>query len=702
MPNERAILCGSASSGSNGQAATALQLRIDNEVHLKSDDLSRPVSANIPTVFADLIEIATYVYVADQAVTRGGDGVENVGADWRRRLLFTIPVRNPKFWRKPEVMTALVETLSFLSEDEYHFDFVDLTHPRPIQHYLPFSKTGKAQAIQEVVLFSGGLDSLGGAVQEVVRDKRGIALVNHRPTEKLSRRYRRLQELLAAKATEVGAPQPVHVPVHINKEKGLGKEYTQRSRSFLYASLAATIAQAYDLSRIRFYENGVVSLNLPLSPQVVGAKATRTTHPRVIGGFARILSLVADRTFAVENPYIWKTKSEVVKHIAEAGCGEFIKYATSCTHTWELTKLRTHCGTCSQCIDRRFAVLAAGAEAMDPAEAYGVDLLLHARSEGESRTMLAAYVETASEVTKQSAIEFFSRYGEVGRVVRHLHGSADVAAMQIYDLYQRHSKQVVKVVDDGIAAHASAIRNRELPDSCLLRLVCDATIPLSMVSPTAAPATGSSWIGDLPKRKSKDSPTAGPATPAQPALALKDYAFRKRGQAWVVRHAGQQDFILLPSKGAAYIHLLLSSPRQALSAVSMAYQVARVPQQYILGDAGERSDKEAQAAYRARYQELQEEMVQAEKDNDEATKNRVRDEMKALADELKNRGWGGRPKKEHSDRDRVRKSVGAAIRRAVEQIAEYDKELSDHLQPPRLRCGNSPVYDPGSDVDWDL
>lgn len=683
MPNERAILCGNAPAKNNGQATEkSVRLRLwgrGAEVHLKSDDLSRPVSTDIPTTFADLIEIATYVYAADQAVTRGGDGVENVGADWRRRLLFSIPVRNASFWRRPEVMAALVETLSFLSEDEYHFEFIDLTNPPPLQRYLPFPKSGKTQAVEEVVLFSGGLDSLGGAVQEVVQDKRSVVLINHRPTEKMSRRYRHLQELLAAKATEVGAPQPVHVPVHINKEKGLGREYTQRSRSFLYASIAATVAQAYELSRIRFYENGVVSLNLPLSPQVVGAKATRTTHPRVIKGFARILSLVAERDFKVENPYIWKTKSDVVKHIVDSGCGEMIKYATSCTHTWELTKLKTHCGTCSQCIDRRFAVLGAGARAHDPGEAYGVDLLLDARSEGESRTMLAAYVETASEVTKLSAMDFFGRYGEVGRVVNHLPGTPDMAALQMYEMYQRHSKQVVKVVDDAIAGHASAIRNRELPDSCLLRLVCDTAVPMSAVSPTAAPAV-----------------------PQQPQLALKDYVFRKKGQAWVVRHNSNQDFILLPSKGAAYLHLLLSNPRHALSAVSLAFQVARVPQQFILGDAGERSDKEAQAAYRARYQELQEEMAQAEKDNDEATKSRVRDEMKTLADELKNRGWGGRPKKEHSDRDRVRKSVGAAIRRAVEQIAEYDKGLAEHFQPPRLRCGNSPVYEPDSDVDWDL
>lgn len=682
MPNERAILCGNAPHKNNGQAVEPLRLRLwgrGAKVHLKSDDLSRPVSTDIPTTFADLLEIATYVYAADQAVTRGGDGVENVGANWRRRLLFNIPVRNTAFWRRPEVMTALVETLSFLSEDEYHFEFFDLRNPPPLQRYLPFPKTGKAQAVEEIVLFSGGLDSLGGVVQEVVQDKRSVVLVNHRPTEKMSRRYRHLQELLAARARMVNAPQPVHVPVHINKEKGLGREYTQRSRSFLYASIAATVAQAYELSRIRFYENGVVSLNLPLSPQVVGAKATRTTHPRVIRGFARILSLVADRDFKVDNPYIWKTKSEVVKHIVDSGCGEMIKYATSCTHTWTLTKLKTHCGTCSQCIDRRFAVLGAGAEALDPGEAYGVDLLLDPRSEGEPRTMLAAYVETASEVTKLPAMDFFAAYGEVGRVVNHLPGTPDVAALQIYKMYQRHSRQVVKVVDDAIARHASAIRNRELPDSCLLRLVCDTAVPVSAVSAMAAPAVSQ-----------------------EPRLAMKDHVFRKKGQAWVVRYNGRQDFILLPSKGAAYLHLLLSNPGQALSAVNLAFQVARVPQQFILGDAGERSDKEAAAAYRARYEELEEEMAQAEKDNDQATKDRVQNEMSSLADELRTCGWAGRAKKEHSDRDRVRKSVGAAIRRAVEQIAEYDSDLAEHFRSPRIRCGNNPIYDSPSTIDWDL
>ncbi|MGH8727569.1 MAG: hypothetical protein ACREV9_05325, partial [Burkholderiales bacterium] len=41
-------------------------------VHLKISDISEKMAANIPPVLLDLLEIATYVYCADQATTRGG------------------------------------------------------------------------------------------------------------------------------------------------------------------------------------------------------------------------------------------------------------------------------------------------------------------------------------------------------------------------------------------------------------------------------------------------------------------------------------------------------------------------------------------------------------------------------------------------------------------------------------------------------
>jgi len=639
-------------------------------VTLQSDDIRRPMVSDIPTPFLDLLEIATYVYCADQAVTRGGSGVDNLGEDWRRRLFYRIPVRHPGLWNGRQMQQALCTTLGFLSEDEYVFEFADLKGDGPsIQQYLPFtSDETTVAAPEEVLLFSGGLDSLGGAIQEAVLDKRKVALVHHEPTTKLAKRHRVLRDLLARRAEH--AP-PAYVAVTINKGPALTREYTQRSRSFLYAAMGATVAQMYGLSRIRFYENGIVSLNLPPCTQVVGARATRTTHPQVIKGFSEILSLVADKRFDVENPFFWLTKADVLRLIDEAGCADLVGRSTSCMHTRKITNEQPHCGSCSQCIDRRFAVLAAKLEQWEPARTYGVDLLTGERDEGEPRTMVASYVETARQVSKMSPPEFFARYGEVSRVLRHLDGSPDNTALKIFELHKRRAGQVWNVVRDAIAEHADAILDRTLPPSCLLRLVCDA-------------ATGE----------------IVPQVMEEPTL-VDDNVFRKKGDVWQVRYAGGTEFLLLPSKGAAYLHILLSSPRRNLDVVQIVASVAKDPKKFSLGSAGEVADPDALSAYRARYDDLKEQLAEAKDNNDLGRQTSIREEMQWLADEIgRATGLGGRLRKAADDRRRVKDSCRQAIRRAVENIAQYDRRLAEHLKMPRIRCGASPCYDPGTDIEW--
>ena len=159
------------------------------------------------------------------------------------------------------------------------------------------------------------------------------------------------------------------------------------------------------------------------APQVVGGRATRTTHPQVLNGFSEIFSAIFQKPFAVENPFCWMTKAEVVKSIRDRGCGDLIKHTVSCTHVWEMTKLKTHCGTCSQCIDRRFGTLSAGcSDSEDPEEMYDVDLLRGERAPGESRTMLESYVGMAKRVRSMSDTAFFTEFGEVHRVTQHIQG----------------------------------------------------------------------------------------------------------------------------------------------------------------------------------------------------------------------------------------------------------------------------------------
>ena len=218
MANERAILCGDATSGSV-PFGTDKPLRLHlwgphENVSLCINDIRSQLLTDIPSQFHDLVEIATYVYCADQAVTRGGDGVDNLGENWRRRFFFRIPVRNPDLWNDPNLQEQLIATLSFLSEDEYYFEFTKLTGEPPTQQHLDF----EVGAPEEVILFSGGLDSLAGAVQEAVVDRRKVALVTHKPTQKLARRHRKLQELLKKHTDHT----PLHIPIVVNKAKSLG------------------------------------------------------------------------------------------------------------------------------------------------------------------------------------------------------------------------------------------------------------------------------------------------------------------------------------------------------------------------------------------------------------------------------------------------------------------------------------------------
>lgn len=57
---------------------------------------------------------------------------------------------------------------------------------RWINEYLDFRKDGvDSSGVEEVMLFSGGLDSFGGAVKEIADGRRKVALVSHEPTSKV-------------------------------------------------------------------------------------------------------------------------------------------------------------------------------------------------------------------------------------------------------------------------------------------------------------------------------------------------------------------------------------------------------------------------------------------------------------------------------------------------------------------------------------
>lgn len=698
MKDKQYIFCGDAvKKGVIEDTKRDLRLRLtghkgDGNITLQVEDIQSRLFKGIPPAFHDLMEIATYVFCADQAIKRAADDVDKFGNGWRRNLHFIIPVRQIKFWSSTEVLNVLCPTLNFLSDDHYTFEFVKLKSSRPVQEYLEFNDEREYYGNpQQVVMFSGGLDSLAGAIEEVVAQKNRIVLVTHKSNPKNNTRYRALVEKLREKA---GINAPCHITVLVNKAKHLNKEYTQRTRSFLFMSLGATIAKMLGLAGVRFYENGIVSLNLPVRAQVVGGRATRTTHPIVMDGFQKILSLVADEPFKVDNPFFWKTKGEIVRSIINAGCQDMIADSRSCGHTWEMPKGCTHCGGCSQCIDRRYAIIAAKAEQYDPLSSYGVDVFTQSRKKETDRILDAAYLERANQVRDMTdIIEFISQFSEVVRAFRVLNESPTQAAQKIFDLYKRHGVEVSEAMETMIKRNVTAIVKRTLPSDCLLRIAYESGSVISM--PSCAP---------IEKRP--------------------DNIFRKRGGVWEASFLGR-NMILLHGvdKGAEYINLLLSSPNRefsvyeiacgrAVNAIDFSTNTAVAPedieegfqvtQGIPLGDAGDVMDRRALNECEQRALELLGEIEDARNANDHQSIEKIEEEMAFLTKILESgKGLGWRQRKAGDKRKNVRDAFNNAVKRAITNIGKYDKSLTEHLTAS-IKYGNEVVYRPEISITWEV
>jgi hypothetical protein len=445
----------------------------NSNMELDSQSLARALAQPVPPRLQDLLEIAAYVYVADQAFDRGEETGADLGARWRRDLRFVMGVRDPEFWSGASVRGLLSEAIEFLSDDKVSFEFEAVSGAPDPEPHLALT-TGPADWFRDatVLAFSGGLDSLAGAVEEVFGANRHVALVTHRAATKLDPIQRGLADALRAEVVRRGNHEAVHhFPVWVQKKGTLDREFTQRTRSFLFAALGAVVARMIGRDELRFFENGVVSLNLPVCAQVLDARATRTTHPKTLVLFERLLSAVFEAPFRVVNPFLWKTKAEVVQVIQRHRCHELIATSVSCSHTIDMTDAAPHCGACSQCIDRRFGVLAAGAAANDPEAGYRADLFTTARARTDEQTMLETYVLRAREVRNLDERSFVSRYGELNRVLRDLGGSTETNAQQIFALYKRHAEEVARVLGDELARHKDDVVKGTLAPTSLLSMV---------------------------------------------------------------------------------------------------------------------------------------------------------------------------------------------------------------------------------------
>ncbi|HWH43405.1 MAG TPA: AAA family ATPase [Thermoleophilaceae bacterium] len=188
-------------------------------------------------------------------------------------------------------------------------------------------------------------------------------------------------------------------------------------------------------------------------------------------------------------------------------------------------------------------------------------------------------------------------------------------------------------------------------------------------------------------------------------------AIWREGDCWALGDAGDA-VRLRDSKGLRYLALLVEHPGVEMHALDLAGTVAAPPAdepRLAPGDAaglggddahgaGPALDEPAKAAYRARIEDLREELEQATAWRDGERAARAHAELQALTDELaRSVGLGGRDRPSASQAERARQNVGRALRKAVGRIAAASPALGAHLEQA-VRTGTYCCYQPDSEA----
>jgi 7-cyano-7-deazaguanine synthase in queuosine biosynthesis len=417
---------------------------------------------HLPDRVKDLLEIAAYIYAADRKTRRGTlNAVEY--QKWDRTFHFVFPVRDIDFWNRPDVHLALSEALVFMSGDKsYEFSFQQLAGEFPMGLFDQGEFTIVPDKPTSIVLFSGGLDSLTGVVDRLKNTDDDICLMSHQSGQPESvKTQKKLVEALNKKYGN----RCSHFKFFCNLKGDRAVEETQRTRSFLYGSIAFALAGAFSQNGFYFYENGITSVNFSKRQDLINARASRTTHPKTLGLLEKFYNLFApEQSVKIHHPYLFKTKTEVVCTLVKFGEQDLISSSVSCSKTFQNTTQNSHCGQCSQCVDRRFAMYSSSVEDHDEQGIYSFDFLKDELEDGKAKTTLIDYVRLAIQFTQLNQTSFqYELLDELVNLDDYIEGANENERIEkIYELCHRHGEQIETALERMRTKHDKPFQQRQV------------------------------------------------------------------------------------------------------------------------------------------------------------------------------------------------------------------------------------------------
>ena len=284
----------------------------------------------------DLLRIAVGIYAVDRISKRKKRRDNEYGI---RQLHLTFDVQDLGFWRQSHVNHLLTEILSFLTDDDWLFDFNQAERAPDDLGYQDYLALLQPFQPRHAALYSSGLDSAAGMANRFLDGSGDFILVTVGHQSGLHRCVAKQLNALSClfEASQTKPVKYLHSTLTTSLEGGKSKrmsqqERTQRSRAFLFCAAAAIAAKAYNVEIIEMFENGVGAINLPLMTGMLGSGlSTRGAHPTFLRLMSELSARVTEMSMRFILPFEAKTKAEMLQDIKSVeGLANWAQRSRSC------------------------------------------------------------------------------------------------------------------------------------------------------------------------------------------------------------------------------------------------------------------------------------------------------------------------------------------------------------------------------------
>ena len=413
----------------------------------------------------------------------------------------------------------------------------------------------------------------------------------------------------------------------------------------LHLVLAVTVALGFDKDQVIFPQDGIASLQLPVTMMSAGAVPSPTVTPAVSAAVASLISRITSKDFKIVNPLADCTPADTARIILDKQ--SFMH--NSC----QPVSLVEQAPQTRRQQDIALAMLCAGKGDASLAEGAREQLAGHF-NQAMNDSRVSMFIHNLRELSTLPSTELRDRL-DILPGVHWLIRQNQYSLVQ--NLMVRHIQEMITTLTDLV--HSAS------------RHLVQGTLPLS------------SFLG-----RTLYPPDLEP---------VRHPTFKRRGDMWALWFDTGDTVYMEDLLGLRYIHYLLQFPGRTYSAMALRAQAEG--QGLLLSGSIEVLDEIAIRSVKTYMDTLRKSIQAAELENRPNSAREHRAELESVEAELNRAvGLGGRVRKS-SDMEKARRAVSSTIHRALGRLHESLPALAIHLRN-HLHVGTHLRYMPDDEIEW--